>query len=130
MIGIGLGGYGSDRSPRASPPGGALTLHMPPRPSKERALRAGHFQAMAGDAIFINTSREICLDEEALVAETGKGRVFAFLEVSMPAPALVDSPLRTMPNVVYNSHLAGKWSMISPRLSVQVTRPIHMARSP
>ena len=43
---------------------------------------------MADDAIFINTSRGICLDEEALVAETGKGRIFAFLEVSVPAPAL------------------------------------------
>jgi hypothetical protein len=63
-------------------------------------------QVMADDAVFINTSRGICLDEQALIAELAKGRLFAFLDVSAPEPAAVDSPLRTLPNVVYTSHLA------------------------
>jgi phosphoglycerate dehydrogenase-like enzyme len=84
-----------------------VTLHTPPLPSTENLLRGEHFQAMVDDAIFINTSRGICLDEDALVAELAKGRLFAFLDVSAPEPAVVDSPLRTLPNVVYTSHLAG-----------------------
>jgi len=85
----------------------AVTLHTPPLPSTEKLLRAEHFQVMADDAVFINTSRGICLDEQALIAELAKGRLFAFLDVSAPEPAAVDSPLRTLPNVVYTSHLAG-----------------------
>ena len=85
----------------------AVTLHTPPLPSTEKLLRAEHFQVMADDAVFINTSRGICLDEQALISELAKGRLFAFLDVSAPEPAAVDSPLRTLPNVVYTSHLAG-----------------------
>ena len=85
----------------------AVTLHTPPLPSTEKLLRAEHFQVMADDAVFINTSRGICLDEQALIAELAKGRLFAFLDVSAPEPAAVDSLLRTLPNVVYTSHLAG-----------------------
>lgn len=85
----------------------AVTLHTPPLPSTEKLLQAEHFQALADQAIFINTARGMCIDEAALVAELAKGRLFAFLDVSVPEPAVADSPLRTLPNVVYNSHLAG-----------------------
>jgi len=68
----------------------AVTLHTPPLPSTEKLLRAEHFQVMADDAVFINTSRGICLDEQALIAELAKGRLFAFLDVSAPEPAVDD----------------------------------------
>ena len=85
----------------------AVTLHTPALESTEKLLKAEHFQAMAADAVFINTSRGMCIDESALVAELEKGRLFAFLDVSDPEPAAAESPLRSLPNVVYNSHLAG-----------------------
>jgi phosphoglycerate dehydrogenase-like enzyme len=62
---------------------------------------------MRDDAIFINTSRGVCIDEEALVAELEKGRLFAFLDVTAPEPAAEDSPLRRLPNVVLTSHMGG-----------------------
>ena len=62
---------------------------------------------MKDDAIFINTARGRCIDERALVCELEKGRLTAFLDVSWPEPAPLDSPLRRLPNVVYNSHIAG-----------------------
>lgn len=85
----------------------AVTLHTPALESTEKLLGAAHFQALGDDAVFINTSRGMCIDEEALIAELQKGRLFAFLDVSNPEPAADDSPLRTLPNVVYNSHIAG-----------------------
>jgi phosphoglycerate dehydrogenase-like enzyme len=70
-------------------------------------LGAEHFQAMRDDAVFVNTSRGRCIDEQALIAELGKGRLFAFLDVSDPEPTPDDSPLRRLPNVVYSTHIAG-----------------------
>ncbi|HEU5078466.1 MAG TPA: hydroxyacid dehydrogenase [Opitutaceae bacterium] len=84
-----------------------VTLHTPALPSTRALLNATHFQAMRDDAIFINTSRGECIDEAALVTELAKGRLWAFLDVSFPEPAAIDSPLRRLPNVYYTSHLAG-----------------------
>lgn len=85
----------------------AITLHTPLLPATRRLLRAEHFQAMADDAIFINTARGGCVDEPALLAELEKGRLYAFLDVTDPEPAAPDSPLRRLPNVVLTSHIAG-----------------------
>lgn len=85
----------------------AVTLHAPLLPATTRMLRAEHFQAMRDDAVLVNASRGGCIDESALIAELKKGRLFAFLDVSDPEPATSDSPLRTLPNVVYTSHIAG-----------------------
>jgi phosphoglycerate dehydrogenase-like enzyme len=70
-------------------------------------LAAAHFQAMRDDCVFVNTARGMCIDEAALIAELQKGRLFAFLDVSEPEPADDDCPLRTLPNVVYSSHISG-----------------------
>ena len=84
-----------------------VTLHTPPLPATRKMLGAIHFQAMRDDTIFINSSRGECIDEPALIAELGKDRLFAFLDVSHPEPAAANSPLRSLPNVVYTSHIAG-----------------------
>lgn len=85
----------------------AVTLHTPALPATANLMGAPQFRAMRDEAVFINTSRGMCVDEEALADELAKGRLFAFLDVSNPEPAAPDSPLRRLPNVVYNSHLAG-----------------------
>jgi phosphoglycerate dehydrogenase-like enzyme len=86
----------------------AVTLHTPHLPETTALLKAAHFQAMPDDAVFINRSRGECIDEAALIAELQKGRLQAFLDVSAPEPAAPDSPLRSLPNVVYTSHIAGE----------------------
>ncbi|HUU12047.1 MAG TPA: hydroxyacid dehydrogenase [Phycisphaerae bacterium] len=85
----------------------AVTVHAPSLPSTEKMLGAEHFRAMADDAVFVNTARGSCIDEAALVAELAKGRLLAFIDVTDPEPAAADSPLRTLPNVVLTSHIAG-----------------------
>ena len=85
----------------------AVTLHTPAIPATEKLLGAKEFQAMPDDAVFVNTARGMCIDEAALIAELEKGRLFAFLDVSLPEPAAADSPLRRLPNVIYTSHIAG-----------------------
>ncbi|AWI08123.1 hydroxyacid dehydrogenase [Ereboglobus luteus] len=85
----------------------AVTLHTPVLPSTHGLLGEKHFKAMRDDTVFINTSRGECIDENALIRELEKERLWAFLDVSNPEPAAADSPLRALPNVYYTSHLAG-----------------------
>ncbi|MDF2658566.1 MAG: 3-phosphoglycerate dehydrogenase [Paenibacillus sp.] len=85
----------------------AITMHTPMTESTRHMMGAAEFQAMKDDAVFINSSRGACIDEKALIAELEKGRLFAFLDVSDPEPAEMNNPIRTLPNVIYTSHLAG-----------------------
>jgi phosphoglycerate dehydrogenase-like enzyme len=85
----------------------AVTLHTPNTKETQKLMGQKEFKAMKDDAVFINTSRGACVDEVALIEELKKGRLFAFLDVSDPEPAEIDSPLRTLPNVIYTSHIAG-----------------------
>lgn len=84
-----------------------VSLHVPDLPETVHMMNATLFQAMKPDAIFINSARGRSVDEKALIAELEKGRLFAFLDVSDPEPTPADSPLRSLPNVVYTSHIAG-----------------------
>jgi len=85
----------------------AVTVHAPLLPSTYQMLQAKHFQAMRPSTVFVNTSKGSIVDEKSLIQELQRGRLFAFLDVSDPEPAAIDSPLRTLPNVVYTSHIAG-----------------------
>lgn len=85
----------------------AITMHTPLTPQTKKMLGAQEFQAMKDNAVFINASRGACIDESALIAELQKGRLFAFLDVSDPEPASMDNPLRSLPNAIYTSHVAG-----------------------
>lgn len=85
----------------------AVTIHTPVLPETTPILGEEQFRIMKDDAVIINTARGKCLDESALLKELQKGRFFAFLDVSDPEPAAMDSPLRNLPNVVYTAHIAG-----------------------
>lgn len=98
-----------------------VTLHTPALPATEKLMGAAQFQAMPEGSVFINSARGACVDEAALIAELAKGRLFAFLDVSSPEPAVPDSPLRRLPNVVYTSHLAG---LASPNIGQQAVDDI------
>jgi phosphoglycerate dehydrogenase-like enzyme len=85
----------------------AISLHAPLLATTRKMLGAAHFQSMRDNAIFINTARGGCVDEAALIVELQRGRLFAFLDVTDPEPASIDSALRRLPNVVLTSHIAG-----------------------
>lgn len=84
-----------------------ISLHVPALPSTVGMIGRRELQAMRDDAVFINSARGACVDEAALAAELGKGRLFAFIDVTEPEPAALDSPLRSLPNVFLTSHVAG-----------------------
>jgi len=85
----------------------AVTLHAPALPATRHMLGGEELRLMKDDAVLINTSRGQNMDQQALIAELEKGRLFAFLDVTDPEPLSLDSPLRALPNVVLTPHVAG-----------------------
>lgn len=84
-----------------------VSLHAPANKATYQMLNAEGLALMKDDALLINTGRGSLIDEQALIAELQKGRFFAFLDVTDPEPPALDSPLRSLPNVVVTPHIAG-----------------------
>ena len=99
----------------------AVTLHTPALPATHHLVGRAELAAMQEGTLFINTSRGSCVDEAALIEALRGGRISAVLDVSDPEPAAPDSPLRSLPNVVLTSHIAGG---ASRRIGTQVVDDI------
>lgn len=84
-----------------------VSLHAPANKSTFHMLNAEGLALMKDEALLINTARGTLIDEPALINELLKGRFFAFLDVTDPEPPALDSPLRTLDNVVVTPHIAG-----------------------
>lgn len=84
-----------------------VSLHAPSNKATYQMLNAEGLARMKDDALLINTGRGTLIDEQALIIELQKGRFFAFLDVTDPEPPALDSPLRSLPNVVVTPHIAG-----------------------
>jgi phosphoglycerate dehydrogenase-like enzyme len=70
-------------------------------------LGAAELGLMKDQAVLINTSRGQNIEQEALITELERGRLFAFLDVTDPEPPAADSRLRSLPNLVLTPHVAG-----------------------
>lgn len=82
-----------------------ITLHCPLTPETNTIINADRIGMMKPDAYIINSSRGELIDEEALIAALGSGRIGgAGLDVYTHEPA-VDPRLFGIPNVVLLPHL-------------------------
>ncbi|MEC5342567.1 hydroxyacid dehydrogenase [Brenneria populi] len=85
-----------------------VSLHRPLRADTAHTLDAAALACMKADAIVVNTSRGGLIDEAALVAALGNGRLFgAGLDVFECEPLPPESPLCELPNVLLTPHVAG-----------------------
>ena len=81
---------------------------VPHTPASEKMLGAAQFAKMKKGAYFINVSRGMIADTEALVKALHDGHLAAAgLDVVDPEPLPADSPLWKMPNVIITPHIAG-----------------------
>jgi phosphoglycerate dehydrogenase-like enzyme len=84
-----------------------VSLHAPSLPST-RAMIGGRQLALLRDgACLVNTARGALVDEAALIAELGSGRISAIIDVTDPEIPGPDSPLFRLPNVFLTPHIAG-----------------------
>ena len=83
-----------------------IALHAPSTPQTYRMIGKREFALMKDGACFVNTARSSLVDPEAMLAELRKGRISAALDVFDDEPLPVDSPLRSLANVILTPHVA------------------------
>jgi D-3-phosphoglycerate dehydrogenase len=85
----------------------AISLHAPATPATRHLVDAGFLARCRPNAVIVNTSRGALIDEAALAAALREGRLHgAGLDVFEAEPLAMDSPLRTLPNVILTDHAA------------------------
>ena len=83
-----------------------VSLHARVTPENENLMSGEQFAAMRDGAFFINTARELLVDEAALLDALTSGHLGgAALDVVRPAPGR--NPLLDLPNVVITPHVGG-----------------------
>ncbi|NPV80057.1 MAG: hydroxyacid dehydrogenase [Firmicutes bacterium] len=84
-----------------------VSVHAPAIPATRHMLNKDNLRLMKDNAILINTARGSIINEEDLIAELKKGRIWACIDVTDPEPPTKDSALRSLPNVILTPHIAG-----------------------
>jgi D-3-phosphoglycerate dehydrogenase len=85
----------------------AISLHAPSTPETHRMIDAHFLARLPHGAVLVNTARGSLVDEHALYDALARGQLAgAALDVTDPEPVPADSPLRTLPSVVFTPHAA------------------------
>jgi phosphoglycerate dehydrogenase-like enzyme len=84
-----------------------VSLHAANLPSTRHLIGACFLAAMRDGAVLVNTARGALIDEAALIAELGRGRISAVLDVTDPEPPIAGSPLYRLPNCWLFPHRTG-----------------------
>lgn len=103
-----------------------VSIHAPSIPETNHLMNERTLRLMKDDAILINTARGSLIDEEALVAELRKGRLWACLDVTQPEPPDVHHPFRSLPNVTLIPHIAGATNNGLHRLGSFIAREVDL----
>lgn len=101
-----------------------ISIHAPSIPATYHMINEERLAMMKDDAIIINTARGSIIDEDALVNELRKGRLFACLDVTDPEPPAKDHPFRELPNCVLTCHIAGAVTNGLQRIAAYVIEEI------
>jgi phosphoglycerate dehydrogenase-like enzyme len=84
-----------------------ITLHCPSTAQTRKLLNASSIDRAKPGSIIINLARGDLIETAALIAALQSGQIAAAaLDVCDPEPIPVDSPLRSLPNVIASSHIA------------------------
>ncbi len=84
-----------------------VSVHLARTPETHHIIDGRRLKLLREGAVFINTARGSIVDEAALARELATGRFKAALDVYEVEPLPMDSPLRTLPNVLLMPHMGG-----------------------
>ncbi len=87
----------------------------PLTPETDGLIGAKELAALPDQALVINVARGRLVDTDALLAETGSGRLRAGLDVTEPEPLPPDHPLWQVRNVLISPHVGGASTAFFPR---------------
>jgi len=86
-----------------------VILAVPSTPDTEHMIGKAELAAMKPDAGLLNVARGAVIDQQALLAALGEGRLAgAFLDVTDPEPLPANHPLWAIDRVHITSHLSGR----------------------
>ena len=80
---------------------------VPATPETRGMFTRDLIRSMRDGAIFINTGRGATVNEDALIEELEKERLYACLDVTDPEPPVEGSPFYALPNCLLTPHIAG-----------------------
>lgn len=94
-----------------------VSLHAPLLKETQQMIGARELALMNDHATLINTARGGIIDQDALLDELSKGRLFAILDTTDPDVLPADSPFFELPNVFLTPHIAGSLGRETQRLT-------------
>jgi phosphoglycerate dehydrogenase-like enzyme len=100
---------------RLLPDADIVVVIAPHTPETEGLISAPQLALLPDGALLVNVARGRLVDTDALVAETGSGRLRAALDVTEPEPLPADHPLWRTPGVLIAPHVGGASSAFFPR---------------
>jgi phosphoglycerate dehydrogenase-like enzyme len=101
--------------PALLPEADVVFVIAPHTPETEGLVGAAELAALPDGALLVNVARGKLVDTDALVAETGSGRLHAALDVTEPEPLPADHPLWRVPQVLVSPHVGGASTAFWPR---------------
>jgi phosphoglycerate dehydrogenase-like enzyme len=104
-----------DELDRLLPEADVVVVIAPHTPQTDGLISAPQLARMPDGALLVNVARGRLVDTDALVAETGSGRLRAALDVTEPEPLPADHPLWRTPGVLISPHVGGASSAFFPR---------------
>lgn len=84
-----------------------VSVHAPSIPETEKMINRAFFAKMRDGSLFVNTSRGSVVNEEELIEELRRNRIYAYLDVFEKEPLPSESPLSTLDNVLLTPHISG-----------------------
>jgi phosphoglycerate dehydrogenase-like enzyme len=107
-------------------PGADVVIVVVPLTEETRGLVDAQFlAAMKDGALLANLARGAVVVTDDLVAELGRGRISAALDVVDPEPLPADHPLWSAPNLLISPHVGGASSAMWPRAYRLVRDQLH-----
>lgn len=94
-----------------------VSLHAPLLKDTQHLIGARELSLMGDNSTLINTARGGIIDQDALLAELTKGRLFAVLDTTVPQVLPADSPFYQLRNVFLTPHIAGSLGDETQRLT-------------
>ena len=82
-------------------------IATPPNPTTLKMINAAVIDALPVGAVFVLVSRMAVVDQGPLIRRLQAGELRAAIDVYDPEPPELDSPLRSLPNVIHTPHRAG-----------------------
>ncbi|WP_432939040.1 2-hydroxyacid dehydrogenase [Kribbella sp. CA-253562] len=103
--------------PALLPRADVVVLLTPATEETKGLVDAQFLGRMKDGALLVNVARGVVVNTGDLVAELGKGRIRAALDVTDPEPLPAGHPLWSAPNVLVNPHRGGASTAFPPRVA-------------